>query len=145
MDVVHLRRLAMACAAVLMAAHGSAVAAGARYELYPDPVITWSLDHRASTAYVIDKQANQFWECTARYSYESERDNNGSCDLLPTGIGRPSVTPAHDVRAIVGSPLISADLPVFWFIEPMSGDIQFCAVRRPGVCVRMTLPQRKNK
>jgi hypothetical protein len=31
-------------------------------------------------------------------------------------------------------------LPVFWFIEPTSGEVQFCAIRHAELCVRMNLP-----
>jgi hypothetical protein len=43
------------------------------------------------------------------------------------------------MRALNGSPNISAILPVFWFIEPTSGEVQFCAIRNAGLCVRMNL------
>ena len=59
---------------------------------------------------------------------------------LPTDIGRPSLTEAYDMRAVTGSAAISPFLPVFWFIEPTSGEVQFCAVRHAGLCVQMNLP-----
>jgi hypothetical protein len=125
---------------LLVATAPAAAAPGARYELFPDPTVHWSVDHRVSSAYVLDKQDNRFWICTVRYNFNSERDNNGDCQLLPTVVGRPALTPAHETRGILGSPLISADLPVFWFVEPQNGDIQFCAPRHPGACVRLKLP-----
>jgi|ERR1700730_7938533 hypothetical protein len=131
--------LAMAFA-VLIAPHGAAAAPGARYELFPDPTLHRTIDHRVSSAYVIDKQDNRFWVCTVDYNFSSENDNKGACQLLPTAIGRPTLTPAYDTQAILGSPLISPELPVFWFIEPTSGDIQFCAPRHLGTCVRLKLP-----
>jgi hypothetical protein len=44
------------------------------------------------------------------------------------------------MRAVTGSAAISVVLPVFWFIEPTSGEVQFCAVRHAGLCVQMNLP-----
>jgi hypothetical protein len=105
--------------------------------VFPEPEVRWRGDHRTSSAYVLDKQDNRFWICTVRYNFSSEKDNNGDCVSLPTAIGRPSLTPAYQSRPILGSPLISAELPVFWFVEPASGDVQFCAPRHPGVCVTM--------
>jgi hypothetical protein len=93
-----------------------------------------------ATAYVIDKKANQFWICTARYNFQDLTANNGDCVQLPSDIGRPSLTETSDVRAVTGSAAISAFLPVFWFIEPTSGEVQFCAARHAGLCVRMKLP-----
>src|ERR1700730_10078496 len=62
--------------------------------------------------------------------------------ILPDLIydSHPSLTETSDVRAVTGSAAISAFLPVFWFIEPTSGEVQFCAVRHAGLCVRMKLP-----
>jgi hypothetical protein len=87
---------------------------------------------RVASAYVIDKKVNQFWICTARYNFQDLTANNGECVKLPTDIGRPSLTETYDVRAITGSAGISAFLPVFWFIEPTSGDVQFCAILMRG-------------
>jgi hypothetical protein len=93
-----------------------------------------------ASAYVIDKKANQFWVCTVRYNFTDQTVNNGDCVKLPADIGRPSLTEAYDVRAVAGSIAVGALLPVVWFIEPTSGDVQFCAIRHAGVCVRMNLP-----
>jgi hypothetical protein len=79
---------------------------------------------------------NQFWICTARYSFQNLTANNGDCVQLPSDIGRPSLTETSDVRAVTGSAAISAFLPVFWFIEPNSGEVQFSAARHAGLCLR---------
>jgi hypothetical protein len=131
----------LASALVLLAANAGTAAPGARYELFPEQEEHWSTDHRTTSAYVLDKQQNRFWICTVRYNFYSERDNSGDCQELPTGIGRPSLTMAYQIQAVLGSSLISANLPLFWFIEPSSGDVQFCAPRHPGVCVHMKPPQ----
>lgn len=128
-------------ALVLVTAHSSVAAPGARYELFPEPEERWSVDHRTTSAYVLDKKDNRFWICTVRYNFNSEKENSGDCQPLPVVVGRPSLTPAYESQAVRGSPLISSNLPLFWFIEPTTGDVQFCAPRRPGVCVRMKLPQ----
>jgi hypothetical protein len=93
-----------------------------------------------ASAYVIDKKANQFWICTVRYHYLDLTANNGDCVSLPTDIGRPSLSEAYDVRPVTGSAGLGSDLPVFWFIEPTSGEVQFCAIRHAGLCVQMKLP-----
>jgi hypothetical protein len=93
-----------------------------------------------ASAYVIDKKANQFWICTVRYHYLDLTANNGDCVRLPTDIGRPSLSEAYDVRPVTGSAGLGSDLPVFWFIEPTSGEVQFCAIRHAGLCVQMKLP-----
>ena len=64
-----------------------------------------------------------------------------ACQPLPVAVGRPSLTPDHESQPVLGSSLISANLPLFWFIEPTNGDVQFCAPRHPGVCVRMKMPR----
>jgi hypothetical protein len=132
--------LPAASALVLLTAEMSAAVPGARYEIFPEPEEHWSVDHRTTSAYVLDKQANRFWVCTVRYNFNSERDNSGDCQELPVAVGRPSLTPRHQTEAVLGSPLISANLPLFWFIEPSTGDVQFCAPRHPGACVRVKLP-----
>ena len=120
---------------------GSPVFAQAgRYELVPEPDVRQTSSNRTTSAYVIDKTANQFWICTARYNFQDLTANNGDCVKLPSDIGRPSLTEAYDLRAVTGSANISVFLPVFWFIEPTRGEVQFCAVRHAGLCVRMNLP-----
>jgi hypothetical protein len=125
----------------LVTADIGVAAPGARYELFPEPEEHWSTDHRTTSAYLLDKQTSRFWICTVRYNFQSEKDNSGDCQALPTVVGRPALTPAHETQAVMGSSLISSNLPLFWFIEPASGDVQFCAPRHPGVCVRMKPPQ----
>ena len=72
------------------------------------------------------RRARQFRICTARRNFRNlAANNNGDCVQRPSNIGRPSLTP--DVRAVTGSVAISAFLPVFWFIEPTSGEVRFCA------------------
>jgi hypothetical protein len=117
-----------------------AVAQAGRYELVPEPDVRQTSSSKVTSAYVIDKKANQFWICTVRYNFQDLSANNGDCVKLPTDIGRPSLSEAYEVRAVAGSAGISAFLPVIWFIEPASGEVQFCAIRHAGLCVRMNLP-----
>ena len=133
-------RLGTACIAFAIVAGSPAFAQGGRYELVPEPDVRQTSTNRVTSAYVIDKKANQFWICTARYNFQDLTANNGDCVKLPSDIGRPSLTEAYDMRAVTGSAAISVFLPVFWFIEPTSGEVQFCAVRHAGLCVRMNLP-----
>ena len=134
-------RLGTTCIALAILASSPAIAEAGRYELVPEPeVLQPASNSRVASAYVIDKKASQFWICTARYNFQDLAANNGDCVKLPTDIGRPSLTEAYDMRAVTGSAAISPFLPVFWFIEPTSGDIQFCAVRHAGLCVKMKLP-----
>jgi hypothetical protein len=133
-------RLGTACIAFAIVAGSPAFAQGGRYELVPEPDVRQTSTNRVTSAYVIDKKANQFWICTARYNFQDLTANNGDCVKLPSDIGRPSLTEAYDMRAVTGSAAISVFLPVFWFIEPTSGEVQFCAVRHAGLCVQMNLP-----
>ena len=133
-------RLGTACIALAIVAGSPAFAQGGRYELFPEPDVRQTSTNRVTSAYVIDKKANQFWICTARYNFQDLTANNGDCVKLPSDIGRPSLTEAYDMRAVTGSAAISVFLPVFWFIEPTSGEVQFCAVRHAGLCVQMNLP-----
>jgi hypothetical protein len=133
-------RLGTACIALAIVAGSPAFAQGGRYELVPEPDVRQTSTNRVASAYVIDKKANQFWICTARYNFQDLTANNGDCVKLPSDIGRPSLTEAYDMRAVTGSAAISVFLPVFWFIEPTSGEVQFCAVRHAGLCVQMNLP-----
>jgi len=133
-------RLGTACIAFAIVAGSPAFAQGGRYELVPEPDVRQTSTNRVTSAYVIDKKANQFWICTARYNFQDLTANNGDCVKLPSDIGRPSLTEAHELRAVTGSAAISVFLPVFWFIEPTSGEVQFCAVRHAGLCVQMNLP-----
>jgi len=133
-------RLAPMYIALAMLAGSPAVAQAGRYELFPEPDVRQTATNRTASAYVIDKKANQFWICTARYNFQDLTANNGDCVKLPTDIGRPSLTDGYETRAVTGTVGISAYLPVFWFIEPTSGQVQFCAVRHAGLCVQMNLP-----
>jgi hypothetical protein len=133
-------RLGTACIALAIVAGSPAFAQGGRYELVPEPDVRQTSTNRVTSAYVIDKKANQFWICTARYNFQDLTANNGDCVKLPSDIGRPSLTEAYDMRAVTGSAAVSVFLPVFWFIEPTSGEVQFCAVRHAGLCVQMNLP-----
>src|ERR1700675_685182 len=128
------------CIALVILAGSPVLAHAGRYELVPEPDVRQPSTNRVASAYVIDKKANQFWICTARYNFQDLTANNGDCVQLPSDIGRPSLSEAYDVRPIPGTTGVSAFLPVFWFIEPTSGDIQFCAVRHAGLCVKMKLP-----
>ena len=133
-------RLGTACIAFAIVAGSPAFAQGGRYELVPEPDVRQTSTNRVTSAYVIDKKANQFWICTARYNFQDLTSNDGDCVKLPSDVGRPSLSEAYDVRAVTGTTSISAFLPVFWFIESTSGEVQFCAVRHAGLCVRMNLP-----
>jgi hypothetical protein len=133
-------RFGTTCIALAILTASPVIAHAGRYELVPEPEVQQSSTNRVASAYVIDKKANQFWICTARYNFQDLTANNGDCVELPADIGRPSLTEAYDVRAVTGAAAISAFLPVFWFVEPTSGEVQFCAVRHAGLCVRMNLP-----
>ena len=133
-------RLGTTCIALAIFAGSPAIAQGGRYELIPEPDVKQTSSNRVTSAYVVDKKANQFWICTVRYHYLDLTANNGDCVKLPSDVGRPSLSEAYDVRAVTGTTSISAFLPVFWFIESTSGEVQFCAVRHAGLCVRMNLP-----
>jgi hypothetical protein len=125
---------------LMLSAPSPAFAQTARYELFPEPDVRQTSASRTSTAYVVDKKANQFWVCTGRYEYKDLTSNKGDCAALPLDIGRPSLNEGYVARAVTGSAPMSAFLPVFWFIEPNSGAIQFCAVRHAGACVQLKLP-----
>ena len=133
-------RFGAMCIALAILAASPVLAHAGRYELIPEPDVRQSSTNRVASAYVIDKKASQFWICTARYNFQDLAGNNGDCVRLSADIGRPSLTETSDVRAVTGTTAISAFLPVFWFIEPTSGEVQFCAVRHAGLCVRMNLP-----
>ena len=133
-------RLGTTCIALAIFAGSPAIAQGGRYELIPEPDVKQTSSNRVTSAYVVDKKAKQFWICTVRYNFQDLTANNGDCVKLPTDIGRPSLTDRHEVRAVAGSAMIGPLLPVLWFIEPTSGDVQFCAIRHAGLCVRMSLP-----
>ena len=134
-------RLGTKCIALAILASSPAIAQTGRYELVPEPeVLQPASNSRVASAYVIDKKASQFWICTARYNFKDLTANNGDCVQLPSDIGRPSLSEAYDVRPVTGTTGVSVYLPVFWFIEPTSGEVQFCTVRHAGLCVQMNLP-----
>jgi hypothetical protein len=133
-------RLGTTCIALAILAGSPAIAQGGRYELVPEPDVKQTSSNRVTSTYVVDKKANQFWICTVRYNFQDLTANNGDCVKLAADIGRPSLAEAYDMRAVTGSAGINAFLPVIWFIEPTSGDVQFCALRHSGLCVRMNLP-----
>jgi hypothetical protein len=116
-------RLGTACIAFAIVAGSPAFAQGGRYELVPEPDVRQTSTNRVTSAYVVDKKANQFWICTARYNFQDLTANNGDCVKLPSDIGRPSLAEAYDMRAVTGSAAISVFLSVFWFIEPTGGEV----------------------
>src|SRR5882757_6173762 len=103
-------RLGTACIALAIVAGSPAFAQGGRYELVPEPDVRQTSTNRVTSAYVIDKKANQFWICTARYNFQDLTANNGDCVKLPSDIGRPSLTEAYDMRVVTGSAAISVFL-----------------------------------
>jgi hypothetical protein len=113
---------------------------GVRYELLPEPDVRSNSSYRTATAYVVDKKENQFFVCSARYNYQDLTANNGSCVKLDPTIGRPSLNEAYVAHPVTGSTMVNPFLPVIWFIAPGSGDVQFCAIRHAGLCVKMSLP-----
>src|SRR6202140_1070966 len=133
-------RFGTMCIALGILAASPVLAHAGRYELIPEPDVRQSSTNRVASAYVIDKKASQFWICTARYNFQDLTANNGDCVRLSADIGRPSLTQTPGVPPEKGTTAISAFLPVFWFIEPTSGEVQFCAVRHAGLCVRKNLP-----
>jgi|ERR1700681_3249716 hypothetical protein len=116
-----------------------AIAQATRFELFPESDVRQNATNRTASAYVVDKKDNQFWICTVRYNYRDLTANNGECLKLAAEIGRPSLSEAYAAHAVIGSATINPLLPVIWFIEPMSGDVQFCDIRHAGLCVRISL------
>jgi hypothetical protein len=111
-----------------------------RYELFPEPDVKSNTTYRTASAYVVDKKENQFWVCSVRYNYRDLAANNGSCVKLDATIGRPSLNEKYMAHAVIGSAMINPFLPVIWFIDPASGDVQFCDIRHAGLCVKVSLP-----
>jgi hypothetical protein len=70
--------LRTACIALAILAGSSAFAQAGRYELVPEPEVRQMSTNRVASAYVIDKKANQFWSCTARYNFQDLTANNGT-------------------------------------------------------------------
>jgi hypothetical protein len=138
------RKRSIAALAALLASLAAAPAVaqpGARYEIYPEPSVRRGGNHWVSSAYVLDKTGNRFFVCTAGYQSETGETNNGHCTILPAENGRPSLNARYQTQAVVGaSSLQGPYYPVFWFVEPEKGDVQFCAPRHAGVCIRFKLP-----
>lgn len=136
-----MRRIMQGIAAFLAIAVASpAFAQGnKRYALFPEPDVRSNATYRTATAYVVDKKENQFWTCSARYNYRDLTANNGSCVKLDATVGRPSLNENYVAHAVTGSAMINPFLPVIWFIDPNSGDVQFCDIRHAGLCVKIGL------
>jgi hypothetical protein len=126
---------------VIIVVSSLAFAEGTRYDLFPDPEVKQTTTNKVASAYVVDKRSNQFWICTARFNFVDAAANGGDCIVLPVAIGRPSLTEEYRIYPVAGDVMPSMLLPVIWFIEPSTGDVQFCAPRHPGGCVRMKLPE----
>src|SRR3982074_2973471 len=105
----------------LLLAGSPGFAQTARYELFPEPEVRQNSTSRFASAFVIDKKANQFWICTARYGFSDLTINNGDCTELSLDIGRPSLSETYNARPVTGTVPVSALLPVLWFIEPPTG------------------------
>jgi hypothetical protein len=92
------------------------------------------------SAYAVDKSENQLWICSVRYDYRNLTANSGSCLKLAAEIGRSSLSEAYVAHAVSGSAMINPLLPVIWFVEPASSDVQFCDICHAVLCERMSLP-----
>ena len=110
-----------------------------RYELLPEPDVKSNTTYRTASAYVVDKKENHFFVCSARYDYRDLTANNGSCVKLDPTIGRPSINEEYVAHPVTGSTMSNPFLPVIWFIDPPSGDVQFCDIRHAGLCVKIGL------
>jgi hypothetical protein len=119
---------------------GFAGARAGRYELVPEPDVRQSSTNRVASAYVIDKKANEFWICTARYNFQNLTANNGDGVQLPSDIGRSSLTETSDVRAVTGSAAISDFLPYSGSSNPPAVRFNFVPHGMLDLCVRMKLP-----
>ncbi len=128
------------CIVLAIIAEAPALARAGRFDLVPEPDVRQTTTNRVTSAYVVDKKASEFWICTVRYQYRDLTANNGECVKLAAEIGRPALTETYELHAVNGSSVIGPLLPVFWFIDPASGAVQFCAVRHAGLCVQMSLP-----
>ena len=103
-------QLGTTCIALAILAGSPAIAQGGRYELVPEPDVKQTSSNRVTSTYVVDKKANQFWICTARYNFQDLTANNGDCVQLPSDIGRPSLSEAYDVRPVTGT---TVSAPIF--------------------------------
>src|ERR1700684_706048 len=128
------------CIALAILAASPVLAHAGRYELISEPDIRHHPPPGWHQPMSSTRGPASFWICTARYSFQDLTADNGDYVRLSADIGRPSLTETSDVRAVTRTTAIGAFLAVFWFIEPTSGEVQFCAVRHAGLCVRMNLP-----
>ncbi|MGY8676605.1 hypothetical protein Q2941_02125 [Bradyrhizobium sp. UFLA05-153] len=111
-----------------------------RYELLPEPDVKSNTSYRTAAAYVVDKNENQFFVCSARYNYRDLTANNGSCVKLDPTIGRPSLNETHVAHAVTGlhdgQPVPAGDL----VYRPRQRGCSIRAIRHPGLCVKISLP-----
>jgi hypothetical protein len=117
-----------------------ALAPGSRYQIFAMPDVRKASANWVNSAYVVDKKENQFWTCAAPYDFSSQELNNGDCANPSSSIGRPLVSEKYTTSAVVGSTPYGAFLPVLWFIEPATGNVESCALRATGMCVHLKLP-----
>src|SRR5258707_6311682 len=96
-------RLGTTCIALAIFAGSPAIAQGGRYELIPEPDVKQTSSNRVTSAYVVDKKANQFWICTVRYNFQDLTANNGDCVKLAADIGRPSFSKGYGIITVTGS------------------------------------------
>jgi hypothetical protein len=68
-------RLVHSLALLVVAVGAPALGEDARYELFPEQSVRRAASHWVSSAYVLDKKANQFWSCTARYDFDDKEAN----------------------------------------------------------------------
>jgi hypothetical protein len=124
-------RLGAMCTALAILAGSPALAQAGRYELVPEPDVRQNSSNRVASAYVIDKKANQFWICTARYNFQDLTANNGDCVKLAADIGRPSLTEAYDLRAVTGSPVSVLFFPYSGLSNPAAVRFSFAPYVTP--------------
>lgn len=108
------------------------VAQSMPYELFPVPDVEGTASYRTANAYVVVRKEDQFWVCSVRYNYRDLAANNGGCVKLDAIVGRPSLNAKDVAHAVTGSATINPFLPVIWFIDPGSGDVQVCDIRHAG-------------
>jgi hypothetical protein len=118
-------RLGAMCTALAILAGWPAAAQAGRYELVPEPDVRQNAAKRVASAYVVDKKANQFWICTARYNFQDLTANNGDCVKLQADIGRPSLAEAYDLRAVTGSAVSAPSFPYSGLSNPQAARFSF--------------------
>jgi hypothetical protein len=121
------------------AAAPSAVAEGMRYGLFHEPDVGGSASYRAANAFVVDKKENQFWVLGALQLSRPHREQWCVRQARRDG-RRPSLNEKYVAHVVTGSAMINPFLPVLWFIDPDSGELQFCDIRHAGLCVKIGLP-----